>query len=100
MKEEDMKEEGVYTIGGLFDINEKPSKLKVGQKVTTQFNGSKRDVVWTITKIIKDKGYGSGLKISAGVNPCKHCGAGAKIIEDIDGAWFLPILVKSKKNDK
>ena len=75
------------------NLNKKVSSLKVGDKVVTEHRLYEEDIIRTITKIEKNKNYGSGFVASAdGGEPCKCCGlTKGKPIENVDAAWFNAI---------
>lgn len=74
-------------------LNDKPHKLKIGDKITSEFYKNKKTVIRTITFIEKDSGTGSGYRASAdGGEECKCCKhIPSKNIERVDAAWFIPI---------
>ena len=76
--------------------------LKVGMKVTTEFEHGAAHVVRTITTIKENSKYGSGYSASAdGGVPCSCCRrAFANPIRSVDSAWFKPVIETDKVNEK
>jgi len=62
--------------------------FRVGDKVTTDFNGEHYGVVRTVTHICKDSKYGSSYAVCVdGGEPCSKCGKNpTKEIDWIDSA--------------
>ena len=74
-------------------LNNDPSKLKVGDLVTSDFLDVNIRLVRRITWIKKDDSAGSGYRACAdGGQPCQCCGhvPGTPIL-NVDAAWFIPV---------
>lgn len=70
----------------------KPSKLKVGSIVKSDYHIDEKDVVRRITEIYKDETCGSGFRASAESFKCGHCGRPyGQYIEGVDSTWFIPV---------
>lgn len=73
-------------------MKKEKSPLKIGDAVTTSYHFND-DIVRLITRIEKDKSFGSGWLASAdGGEPCPTCGRlHASPIFGIDSAWFKKV---------
>ena len=74
-------------------------KLKVGDKVMSDYDMDHADTVRTITEVEHNADTGSTVRIWAnGGDPCPCCGREpAKSINGVDGAWFIPAVTENKK---
>lgn len=74
-------------------LNKNPKLLTVGMKVTSDYHESEHTVIRTLTSLIIDKSYGSGVKASSdGGETCSCCGKTLGTpIENLDSAWFLEL---------
>ena len=71
----------------------KNTKPKLGDLVTTTYNGESGMIVRTITDIRKDSKYESGYAICVdGGVPCEKCGmCPAKELNWIDSGWAVKV---------
>jgi len=76
--------------------------IRLGMKVTTEFDYDHSDVVRTVTQLLKDAQKGSGYTIwMTGGTPCSKCGhVKARPIEDVDAAWAEPYLGRKDRKRK
>lgn len=74
-------------------FNPSPNLLKVGSKVTTDYEKGAENVIRSVTDIEQDHLFGSGYKVSAdGGEPCGECGRfNAQPVQEIAGEWFVPV---------
>lgn len=68
------------------------SKIKVGDKVTTDFTSGEETVVHTVIKIEETETTGSGYRVWTSVEKCSTCGKPhGKPLNGYDAAWVKPI---------
>lgn len=75
-------------------LNKTPKDLKVGDRVTTEFNGSRgATTVYTVTAIFNEEHFQDELAVTLERDICPHCNQpiGRAAPTKLAAAWAVPI---------